>query len=174
MALGWSRLVACLAGTSLLVGACSSSSGGPPPRQSSATSSRTATSPAGSTAQTYLDAVNRLCDALLPKVIAVTHGGSLDIPVRKYLAQQHAHEKLLAAFDRKLRNVPVPPAAKTKATVLQTYIRFADRLDAKRLAAARRGAAAYAKEVRSEASIESDPAITGLTAAGFHQSCEAR
>ena len=37
---------------------------------------------------TYLAAVNRLCDALLPKVTALTHGGSLDIPVADYLAQQ--------------------------------------------------------------------------------------
>jgi hypothetical protein len=111
---------------------------------------------------------------LLPKVIKVTHGGSLDIPVKKYLAQQPAHAALLAGFDRKLARVPVPPAAKTKAAVFAAYVRFAKRLDAKRLAAAKRGAAAYAKEIKSEASIESDPRITALSAAGFDESCQAR
>jgi hypothetical protein len=124
--------------------------------------------------QPYLDAVNRLCDALLPKVIAVTHGGSLDIPVKKYLAQQPAHAKLLADFDRKLAQVPVPAAAKHEAAAFAAYVRFADRLDARRLSAARRGPAAYAKEIKSEASVESEPAISGLGAAGFDQSCQAR
>lgn len=124
--------------------------------------------------QGYLGAVNRLCDALLPKVIAVTHGGSLNIPVKKYLAQQPAHAKLLADFDRKLAQVPVPPAAKDTAAAFAAYVRFANRLDAKRLAAAKHGETAYAKEIKSEASIESDPAITALGAAGFSQSCEAR
>ena len=124
--------------------------------------------------QSYLDAVNALCDALLPKVIAVTHGGSLDVPVKKYFAQQPAHAKLLADFDRQLAQVSVPATAKGKAAVFAAYVRFANRLDAKRYAAAKQGQAAYAKEVKSEASIESDPAITALIAAGFDQSCEAR
>jgi hypothetical protein len=132
------------------------------------------TSAGGSSVQTYLDAVNRLCDALLPKVIKVTHGGSLDIPVKDYLAQQPARAKLLAEFDRQLARVPVPAAARREAAVLGAYIRFANRLDARRLAAARRGAAAYAKEIRSEASVESSPAITARNAAGFSQSCDAR
>ena len=88
--------------------------------------------------------------------------------------QQPAHAKLLADFDRKLARVSVPAEAKDKAAVFAAYVRFANRLDAKRLAAAKQGQAAYAKEVKSEASIESDPAITALTGAGFDQSCEAR
>lgn len=124
--------------------------------------------------QTYLDAVNGLCDALLPKVIKVTHGGSLDVPAKKYLAQQPAHAKLLADFDHKLARVPVPPAAKNQAAAFAAYVGFANRLDAKRLAAAKRGEAAYAKEIKSEASIESDPRITALSAAGFDESCQAR
>jgi hypothetical protein len=124
--------------------------------------------------QTYLGAVDGLCDALLPKVIAVTHGGSLDIPVKKYLAQQPAHAKLLSDFDRKLARVPVPPAARGKAAAFAAYVRFANQLDARRLAAARHGAAPYAKEIHREASVGSDPRITALHAAGFGQSCEAR
>jgi hypothetical protein len=107
-------------------------------------------------------------------VVAVTHGGSLAIPVTKYLAQRPAHARLLADFDRQLARVPVPLAAKDKATVFAAYVRFANRLDARRYAAAKQGEAAYAKEVKSEASIGSDPAITALGAAGFNQSCEAR
>jgi ABC-type Fe3+-hydroxamate transport system substrate-binding protein len=172
MAFGRVRLAACLAAASVLVGACSSSS---PSAQSPSPSTPSVTSTSGGSAvQSYLDAVNRLCTALLPKVIAVTHGGSLDVPVKKYFAQQPAHAKLLAGFDRQLARVPVPAAAKDKAAVFAAYVRFANRLDAKRLAAAKQGQAAYAKEVKSEASIESDPAITALIAAGFDQSCEAR
>jgi hypothetical protein len=176
MALGWLRLAALLVSVSLIVGACSSSSGAGPARStivaSPAPSSTTAAS--GWPVQDYLGAVNRLCEALLPKVIAVTHGGSLDVPVNDYLAQQPAHAKLLADFDEQLALVPVPPAAKAQAAALAAYIRFANRLDAKRLAAAKRGAAAYAKEIKSEAAIESDPAITARNAAGFGPSCDAR
>jgi hypothetical protein len=124
--------------------------------------------------QTYLDAVNGLCDALLPKVVSVTHGGSLDIPVKDYLAQQPAHAELLADFDRQLALVPVPPAAKDKAAAFAAYVRFADELDAKRLAAAGRGEAAYATEIQAEALADSDPTIIARTAAGFGQSCDAR
>jgi hypothetical protein len=168
MVLG-SRLAALLAAASLIV-ACSSSS----QSRSSHSAVPSSTGSGGAAVPAYLAAVNRLCDALLPKVIAVTHGGSLDIPVKRYLAQQPAHAKLLADFDHQLALVPVPPAAKDKAAAFDAYVRFANRLDAKRLAAAKRGAAAYAKEIRSEASVEADPAIAGLNAAGFDQSCEAR
>jgi hypothetical protein len=123
---------------------------------------------------TYLAAVNRLCDALLPKVTAVTHGGSLDVPVAAYLAQQPAHAQLLADFDQQLAAVPVPPAAKGQAAAFAAYVGFANQLDAKRLAAAQQGATTYAAEIRSEASAESDPAVTARTAAGFVQSCDAR
>jgi hypothetical protein len=125
--------------------------------------------------QGYLDAVNKLCDALLPKVIAVTHGGSLDIPLKQFFAQLPAHRKLRDDFDRKLAQVPVPPAAKAKAKALDDYIRFANQLDAKRLAAARKGKAAYAKEIHAElVSAANDPSIAARNAAGFSESCDAR
>jgi len=183
MVLSWWRLGALLAGVSLLAGACSSSSPGRPSASSAAASSAAASSAAASSAssasessaaQTYLAAVNRLCDALLPKVTAVTHGGSQDVPVTDYLAQQPAHAQLLGDFDQQLALVPVPAAAKGQAAVFAAYVGFANQLDAKRLAAAQQGAAAYAAEIQSEASAESDPAITARNAAGFAQSCDAR
>jgi hypothetical protein len=184
MTRGCWRLPVLLVSAPLVVGACSSSSAGshPPSHSASTPSAQVQASSAApsstgsgtSAVQTYLSAVNRLCDALLPKVIAVTHGGSLDVPVKKYLAQQPEHAKLLAGFDRKLARIPVPPAAKKKAAAFAAYVRLANRLDAKRLAAAKRGEAAYAREIKSEASVESDPAVTGLGAAGFGQSCQAR
>jgi len=191
------RMIAlALAGLCALAGGCSSSGSGGPADSSpgtiapapSVSSSAGAPSPAApslasppasagagaAAVQQYVDAVNRLCDALLPKVIAVTHGGSLDIPVKAYLAQQPAHQKLLADFDRKLARVPVPAAARRQAATFAAYVRFADRLDAKRLAAARKGAAAYAAEIRAEANVEDAPAITARNAAGFAPSCDAR
>ena len=173
MAHGWSRFAAGLVGMSLMLCACSSSARHPA-SQPQTTTGAVSTSSSASAVQAYLDTVNKLCDALLPKVIAVTHGGSLDIPVKAYLAQQPAHAKLLADFDRELANVPVPPAAQDKAGALMAYIVFANKLDARRLAAAKKGAAAYAKEIKSEASAENDPSIAARNAAGFNQSCDAR
>jgi hypothetical protein len=125
--------------------------------------------------QKYLDAVNRLCDDLLPKVIAVTNGGSLDIPLKDFLAQLPAHAKLRADFDRQLAAVPVPPQAVEKSRVLAAYIRFANDLDARRLRAARQGQASYDREIQAEMkSAVNDPRIAARTAAGFNDSCNAR
>jgi hypothetical protein len=122
----------------------------------------------------YLDTVNTLCDALLPKIVTVTHGGTVDVPAREYLATWPAHKRLLDGFDAHLAAVPVPAAAQDKAAALTAYVRFADRLDAARLMAAQKGQAAYAKEVRSESGVENDPTITALAAASFNDSCTAR
>ena len=157
-----------LAGTCVLACGCSSSAKPVARTSTPATSSATAI-------QTYLDAVNKLCDALLPKVMALPSGGNLDIPLRQYLAQQPAHAKLLSDFDQNLAQVPVPPEAANKAAALNAYIAFANQLDAKRLAAAKQGQAAYTEEIQSEqASAASDPSIAARDAAGFHDSCDAR
>jgi hypothetical protein len=125
--------------------------------------------------QNYLDAVNKLCDELLPKVVAVTDGGSFDIPLKDFFAQLPAHVKLRSDFDRDLALVPVPPEAADKASALDAYIRFANGLDAKRLAAAKAGQASYDKEISAEKkTAASDPTIAARTAAGFHDSCNAR
>lgn len=167
-------LAGALAGVCALLGGCSSSST-PPARTSGSPSASASTRTGAQAAQTYLDAVNGLCDALLPKVIAVTNGGSLDIPLKDFFEQLPAHSKLRSDFDRDLARVPVPPAAQSKADVLKAYLDFADELDAKRLAAAKRGPDAYAAEVRAELrTAAGDPTITARNAAGFHDSCSAR
>jgi ABC-type phosphate transport system substrate-binding protein len=168
------RLVIVVLALAVAVAGCSSSSA--PPQASTPPAGHTS---AGSSsvpepAQPYLDAVNALCDKLLPKIVKVTRGGSIDVPVRKYLASWPAHKRLLAQFDTDLAAVSVPPAARTKAAAFAAYIRFADRLDAARLKAAHRGQAAYAKEVQAESGAADDPTITALTAAGFNESCTAR
>jgi len=125
--------------------------------------------------QQYVDAVNQLCDELLPKVIRVTNGGSLDIPLKQFFKQLPAHQQLRDDFDRDLAKIPVPAAAQSAATALDNYIKFANKLDAKRLAAARQGAAAYGREIHAEMqSADDDPSIAARTAAGFHDSCNAR
>lgn len=139
---------------------------------------RTSTGPGSggvSPTQVYLDAVNKLCDALLPKVVALPSGGNLDIPVTQYLAQLPAHAKLLADFDQALARIPVPPEAADKAAAFDAYLRFANQLDAHRQAAAKQGQVAYAKEIQSEqATAANDPSIAARNAAGFHDSCDAR
>jgi hypothetical protein len=172
------RLVAVI-GLVAALSACSSSGAPTPtptptPTTHPATSSAASTTAGGDSAQAYLDAVNALCDKLLPEVVKVTHGGSIDVPVRKYLASWPAHKRLLAQFDTELAAVSVPAAARSKAAAFAAYVRFADRLDAARLKAAHRGQAAYAKEVQAESGAADDPTITALTAAGFNESCTAR
>jgi hypothetical protein len=131
--------------------------------------------PSAAAVQEYLDAVNQLCDALLPKVVEVTGGGRLDIPLKQFFEQLPAHQRLRDGFDRDLAKIPVPPAAKDEATALANYIRFANELDAKRLRAARQGAAAYHREIAAELrSAADDPSIAARTAAGFNESCNAR
>ena len=62
-----------------------------------------------------------------------------------------------------------------KAAALTAYIRFADALDAKRLAAAKLGQAGFDAEIRAEnVSAVHDPSIAARTSAGFSQSCNAR
>ena len=148
-----------------------SSSGPSPARTAPSTAASTA---AADPAQVYVDAVNALCDALLPKIITVTHGGSIDVPAHEYLATWPAHKRLLDGFDAHVATIPVPATAQGKAAALTAYVRFADRLDAARLAAAKQGQAAYTKEVRSESGVENDPTIAALAAASFNDSCTAR
>jgi hypothetical protein len=165
------RLVGAVALSAALAG-CSSSD--PSPAAPARTTPSAASTATADSAQAYLDAVNALCDALLPKIVSVTHGGNVDVPVREYLATWPAHKRLLDGFDAHVATVPVSAAASGEAAVLTAYIRFADQLDAARLAAAQKGQAAYAKEVQSESGVENDPRIAALAAAGFNDSCTAR
>ncbi len=163
-----------LAGVCALACGCSSASTTEPGTSESSSASPSTAAGVG-VVQAYLDAVNTLCDALLPKVIEVTKGGSLDIPLKDFFAQLPAHAKLRSDFDRDVALVSVPPTAEAKANVLKAYVRFANELDAKRLAAARAGPAAYAKEIHAQLQTAAgDPSVAALTAAGFHDSCEAR
>jgi hypothetical protein len=164
------RLVGAVALSAALAGCSSGSS----PAAPKATAPSGASTAAADSAQDYLDAVNARCDALLPEIVTATHGGSIDVPAHEYLATWPAHKKLLAGFDAHVAAIPVPTSAGDKAAALTAYVRFADRLDAARLAAARKGQAPYAKEVRSESGVENDPAIAALAAAGFNNSCTAR
>lgn len=119
--------------------------------------------------------MNQLCDALLPKILKVTHGGSLDIPLKQFFKQLPAHQRLRDDFDRDLAKIPVPPAAKQAAAALAEYIKFANELDARRLSAARKGPAAYQREIQAEMrSASGDPSIAARNAAGFSDSCNAR
>ena len=159
-----------LVGVLGVVCGCGSSSSSSP--RSSVSSSVTA---AVTDVQRYLDAVNALCDTLESNIIEVTNGGSLDISLKDFFAQLPAHMKLRDEFDRQLASIPVPPAAKDKAAALNAYIRYANELDARRLAAAKRGRAAYTAEIDMEIkTAANDPSIAARDAAGFNQSCNAR
>lgn len=169
--MGRMRVIAVAASSCVLIAACSSAkhpaAPGPVPVPPSSSSG-------GDAVQQYLSAVNALCDGLAQKVTAL-NGGQFDIPLKDFLAQLPRHTKLLDGFDRQLATIAVPPAAAAKERALTTYVRFANKLDAARLRAARQGAAAYRREIKAEQkSAASDPSIAGLGAAGFSQSCQAR
>jgi hypothetical protein len=161
--------IAIAAGSCVLVAACSSTQhpAAPGPVPVSSSSSNDAV-------QQYLNAVNTLCDGLAQKITAL-NGGQFDIPLKDFLAQLPQHTKLRDDFDRQLAAIVVPPAAAAKARALTDYIAFANKLDAARLRTARRGAAAYRREIDAEKkSAASDPSIAALDAAGFSESCTAR
>lgn len=162
-------MTVCAAVGTLAVG-CSSSSPG-----SAGSTSVPSPNASAAAVQQYVDSVNRLCDALLPKVVKVTDGGSLDIPLKQFFEQLPAHQRLRDGFDRDLAKIPVPPAAKDAASALADYIAYANELDAKRLRAARQGQPAYRREIEAELnSAADDPSIAARDAAGFHESCNAR
>jgi hypothetical protein len=141
-----------------------------------AASTGTSSAPAVDPVQTYLDRVNSLCDNLLPKVLAAIHGGHPDVyPVAEFMSELPKHAQLETDFDAALAKIPVPPAAQTQSAALHAYITYANTIDRKRLAAARRGQADFDKEIRAEnAEAPNDPVIAARTAAGFNESCNAR
>lgn len=143
---------------------------------SASSSARSSSGATGADRQSYLDRVNALCDALLPKVLAVMQGGHPDVyPVAEFMAELPQHAQLEADFDAQLAQVAVPADAATAQAAFQAYITYANGIDAKRLAAARQGQAAFDAEIRAEnAEAPTDPVIAARTAAGFHESCNAR
>jgi hypothetical protein len=124
--------------------------------------------------QTYLEAVNALCDALLPKVIEATHGGSIDVPAKEWVQTWPAHKALLDGFDAHLAQVPVPPSAAETAQVMADYVVWATGIDQRRIAAAQKGEAPWRAEVAEEADLTDDPTLLALATAGFADSCQAR
>jgi hypothetical protein len=171
------RAIAIAVSSCALVAACSStehSSVPAPVPVSSPSSSSSSSSSSSDAVQQYLNAVDALCDGLAQKITAL-NGGQFDIPLKDFLAQLPQHTKLTDDFDRQLAAIAVPQAAAAKAQALTTYIAFAKKLDAARLQAARKGAAAYQREIDAEKkSAASDPSIASIEAAGFSQSCQAR
>ena len=167
------RLLAAAGTAALLVG-CSSSDdsgeAGPGP-----TTSFTQSSPTDDVARRgYLDAVNALCDALLPKVVDATGGGSIDVPAADWVRTWPAHKALLDGFDADLAKLTVPEEAADAAQVMADYVGWATGVDGRRIDAARQGEAAWQAEVAAEADITEAPALRALGPAGFNDSCQAR
>jgi hypothetical protein len=168
------RIAAGLVALTLLAGCSSSNGTAPTAAPSSAAPSSAA--PSSAAGQAYVDSVNGLCDALLPKVLAVMQGGhSGTYPVTTFFAEFPAHRRLLVQFDRDLARIPVPPAAGPAHRALADYIAFANRIDAARLQAAHNGQAAFDALIRrQDATALDDPTIAARSAAGFADSCNAR
>jgi hypothetical protein len=163
-------------GTAALLVSCSSgddsSSGAGEPEQTTPSAQSSPTQDIAR--QDYLDAVNALCDALLPKVIDATHGGSTDVPAKEWVATWPAHKALLDGFDADLAGIAVPPAAAEAAQVIAAYVDWATGIDEARIAAAQQGEEAWQAELTAESDIENAPALLALGPAGFSDSCQAR
>jgi hypothetical protein len=155
-----------------LVGCSSGTDTADQPAPAPTTSAATPSEDAGK--QGYLDAVNALCDDLLPKVIEATHGGSIDVPAKEWVQTWPAHKALLDGFDADLAKITVPPAAADTAQVMTEYVAWATGVDERRIEAARKGEQAWQAEVAAEADIESEPALQALGPAGFSDACQAR
>ncbi|HEX5090173.1 MAG TPA: hypothetical protein VFV89_20360 [Nocardioides sp.] len=147
---------------------------GPRPESATSSAATTAAPAVDPGRQAYLDAVNSLCDALLPKVVEATRGGSTDVPATEWVTTWPAHKALLDGFDADLAKVTVPPAAKDSAEVMAAYVVWANGIDERRITAARKGEKAWQAELAAEVGIESTPALTALGPAGFSQNCQAR
>jgi hypothetical protein len=164
-------------GTAAALVACSSgsdSSSDAKPEPTSPTASTPAPTPSDDAAPGYLDQVNALCDALLPKVIEATHGGSTDIPAKEWVSTWPAHKALLDGFDADLAKIQVPPEAAAPAKVMADYVVWASGYDQKRIAAAQKGEAAWQDELTAESDILDAPELQALAPAGFNDSCQAR
>jgi len=157
-----------------LVGCSSGSDSDAQPEPQAPPSTSTAAPVVASGRQAYLDAVNALCDALLPKVVDATDGGSTDVPAAKWVATWPAHKALLDGFDKDLAKVVVPPAAKDSAEVMAKYVAWATGVDDRRIAAAKKGEKAWQAELTAEVGIEGSPQLKALGPAGFSDSCQAR
>jgi hypothetical protein len=155
-----------------LVGCSSGSDTTSPPEPEPTTSAATPVVDPGR--QAYLDTVNALCDALLPKVVKATDGGSTDVPASKWVATWPDHKALLDGFDADLAKVVVPPAAKKSAQVMAEYVVWATGVDDRRIKAAKQGEKAWQEELTAEAGIANEPALQALAPAGFAESCQAR
>ncbi len=132
--------------------------------------------PAGPTAASYVAAVNALCDQLLPKILKVTDGGDpAGFTVAQFKAHVAAHAALERDFDSKFAALAVPPGARSANAAMRAYIAYANRLDARRLAAANRGQTAFVAEVNAEvAEYEASAVKQERDAAGFDAACDAR
>jgi hypothetical protein len=160
-------------GTAAALVGCSS--GTDSPERTTPAPTASAASPSEDAAeQGYLDAVNTLCDDLLPKVVAATHGGSIDVPAAEWVRTWPAHKALLDRFDADLAKVTVPPSAADAARVMAEYVAWATDVDVRRIEAARKGERTWRAEVAAEADIDEDPALRALGPAGFSDSCQAR
>jgi hypothetical protein len=167
-------------GTAAVLVGCSSGGEGsdaPEAHEPAATTTATSASPIpteDAAKRAYLDSVNGLCDALLPKVVKATHGGSTDVPATEWAETWPAHESLLDGFDADLAAVSVPPSAAASAQVIAAYVVWATGIDEARIAAARQGEEAWQGEITAERGIENAPELLALSPAGFSDSCQAR
>jgi hypothetical protein len=172
------RTRAIVAAVGILVTGCSSSGPSGAASSSITTPTKSGQPSDANRAQvaSYVAAVNALCQDLLPKILEVTNNGNpAGFTVAQFKEHVAAHAALERDFDRKFAAIPVPSDAQTANAAMRAYIAYANRLDARRLAAANRSQKAFVAEVRAEdAEYPTSGVKKGRDAAGFDAACDAR
>jgi len=116
------------------------SSGGDKPSGSPTSSSGSTPTPTSSAAVSYVDAVNDLCEDLIPKVLAVRIGPEGSKPTRTEFVIEHPKlEPVYKVFDAQVDALPVSAADKAAADAFVAYRAWLNEWDVKLQAAAATG-----------------------------------
>jgi len=123
----------------------------------------------------YVSQVNRLCEELIPKVLAASGGGHpAHFPVEDYNAERPKKTALYKAFDAKIDAIEVAGADRSKADAFDAFRRESDAADVQLAATAATGKQATfdAGVDANERKYESSSVVKDLEATGIR--CPAR
>lgn len=164
------RIVVLTAVTVALASGCGGSSDEASPRASTAPSAA-----ATGEGQQYVDSINAICAAHLPRVLAATGGGHQGYyPIATFKAEAPKLKALAADFDAKVAAVAVPEGAKDAAATLNDYLQESATMEARLAAAAATGDQAKFDEAYDANLAPFGTVSARMRAAGFSRDCNSR
>lgn len=171
---GASKLVVALVVATTVTAACSSS-GTKGPTTSSASISTSASSTAGTSSRPYVASVNKLCEDLIPKVLAIRTGPAGSEPtLQEFLAEDPKLESVYKAFDAQVDALPVSTADKQAAAAFDAYRTWLAKWNTQLQAAAETADASKFKDAlaRLDRDFKTAQEVSDLHTAGIE--CPAR